>query len=125
MRPYVMCLVGLAMFTTPLQAQSVFRSGVDLVHLAAIRTAFKRENDRETLARVGGFLQVFVQDQKRIYEPGLGHQTVRPDDRRLGRTARQGQARGRRGAQGTGRQAVEFPPGNQGHASSVYLFERP
>ena len=34
MRPYVMCLVGLAMFTTPLQAQSVFRSGVDLVHLA-------------------------------------------------------------------------------------------
>jgi Ca-activated chloride channel family protein len=29
-----MCLVALAMFVTPLQAQSVFRSGVDLVHLA-------------------------------------------------------------------------------------------
>ena len=34
MRPNVMCLVALAMLATPLQAQSVFRSGVDLVHVA-------------------------------------------------------------------------------------------
>ena len=33
MRPYLMCPLALAMFATPLQAQPVFRSGVDLVHL--------------------------------------------------------------------------------------------
>ena len=33
MRPYLMCPLALAMFVSPLQAQSVFRSGVDLVHL--------------------------------------------------------------------------------------------
>ena len=34
MRPNVMCLMALAMLATPLQAQPVFRSGVDLVHVA-------------------------------------------------------------------------------------------
>ena len=33
MRPYLMCPLALAMFASPLQAQPVFRSGVDLVHL--------------------------------------------------------------------------------------------
>ena len=33
MRPYLMCPLALAMFAMPLQAQPVFRSGVDLVHL--------------------------------------------------------------------------------------------
>ena len=33
MRSYLMCPLALAMFATPLQAQPVFRSGVDLVHL--------------------------------------------------------------------------------------------
>ena len=33
MRPYLMCPLALAMFVSPLQAQLVFRSGVDLVHL--------------------------------------------------------------------------------------------
>ncbi len=33
MRPYLMCPLALAIFATPLQAQPVFRSGVDLVHL--------------------------------------------------------------------------------------------
>ena len=33
MRPYLTCPLALVMFATPLQAQPVFRSGVDLVHL--------------------------------------------------------------------------------------------
>ena len=33
MRPYLMCPLALAMFAPSLQAQPVFRSGVDLVHL--------------------------------------------------------------------------------------------
>ena len=33
MRPYLMCPLALAMFVSPLQAQPVFRSGGDLVHL--------------------------------------------------------------------------------------------
>ena len=33
MRPYLMCPLALVMFVSPLQAQPVFRSGVDLVHL--------------------------------------------------------------------------------------------
>lgn len=33
MRPYLMCPLALAMFVSPVRAQPVFRSGVDLVHL--------------------------------------------------------------------------------------------